>query len=237
MIFPGTFTAGYIPSDGWNGGMASLEMTIQSIQIEVFVRANLNVSRTTNIINVSLLRKPSEWQNQMSKAMMINKSTKQSVMYKWKSNSPEKGRVFQYQFIIILPNYRRHVSQGLLRDPSLLRGINQPPFLESRHLIICWPRCTIKLLRPTKSNTTWTWSPNLWGMNLSSDFDFLFLFVSHFYRNVSGSCELVKKSWKFHPQINWLQITNHPLRKTLRKYIFQPQTINVYGIFIPTFTP
>lgn len=62
----------------------------------------------------------------------------QTIWYvQMKVQHPWRGRVFQYQVMIRLLNYQRHASQGLLRDPSLLRGINMMPstnrhFLESR---------------------------------------------------------------------------------------------------------
>ena len=180
-----------------------------------------------------------------------------------KVQHPWRGRVFQYQVMIRLLNYQQHASQGLLRDPLLLRGINMMPstrrhFLESRHLIICWTRCTIKLLRPNKRRQH-NLKPKSWGRWISvNDFDFLFpflitLLITPFWNlttvdyckrrmsrnmtswlivkpysttcilrfriatNVSGSCDLAKKSWKFHPQINRLRTTNHSLRRNTEK--------------------
>ena len=49
-----------------------------------------------------------------------------------KVQHPWRGRVFQDQVMIRFLNYQQHASHGLLRHPSLLRGINMMPST-SRH--------------------------------------------------------------------------------------------------------
>ena len=139
--------------------------------------------------------------------------------------------------MIRLLNYQRHASQGLLRDPSLLRGINMMPstsrhFLESRHLIICWTRCTIKAPPPPTNKNNATWNQNLGGdESPSMTLNFVPLsnhpFTPFWNPTTFDYCKWVEiwlaKSWKFHPQINRLRTTNHSLRNTEKIHLPTPK--------------
>lgn len=116
----------------------------------VSLHASLNVS-TTHIIN-SLLRTPSKCQKKM---MIQYSTTKQSGMCRWKSNIPgeeESSKTKSWLDFWII-NSMLHMVCCVTHhcwEASTWCPAPAAIFLESRHLIICWTRCTIKLLRPNK---------------------------------------------------------------------------------------